>query len=168
MRETEGGQRFQQVVDSLKVVFPSLERLDFPAVAAGMLAIAWKDSQFTTPFYAHELSDGMLRFLWLVTLLCSPGLGTITLIDEPEVSLHPSMLMLLSDLLREAAARTQVIVATHSETLVRFLDPREVLALDVEDGRTVARWGNTFDLDPWLQEYTLDQLWRMNRMGANP
>jgi predicted ATPase len=160
--------RYEMVHDALAAAFPTFERLDFLPVAAGMLAITWKDRDFSQPIYAHELSDGTLRFLWLVTLLASPGLSAITLIDEPGISLHPSMLMMLSDLLREAAARTQLIVATHSESLVRFLRPDEVLALDVEDGHAVAHWGDTFDLEPWLKDYTLDQIWRMNRMGANP
>ena len=55
-----------------------------------------------------------------MTLLQSPGLPTVTLIDEPEVSLHPEMLRLLADLMREASNRTQLIVATHSDRFVRF------------------------------------------------
>ena len=167
LRETNRD-RFEMVEDALSAAFPSFERLDFPPVAAGTIAVTWKDRDFSQPMFAHELSDGTLRFLWLVTLLSSPALTAITLIDEPEVSLHPGMLRVLSDLLRESAARSQLIVATHSESLVRFLRPEEVLALDIEDGHVVARRGDTFDLAPWLQDYTLDQLWRMNRFGGNP
>jgi predicted ATPase len=167
LKETEPD-RFEMVEDALSAAFPSFERLGFPPVAAGTLAVTWKDREFSHPIYAHELSDGTLRFLWLVTLLSSPALTAFTLIDEPEVSLHPAMLRVLSDLLRESAARTQLVVATHSESLVRFMHPNEVLALDIEDGHAIARWGDTFDLEPWLQDYTLDQLWRMNRFGANP
>jgi predicted ATPase len=167
LRETERD-RFEMVEDALSAAFPSFERLDFPPVAAGTLAVTWKDREFSQAIYTHELSDGTLRFLWLVTLLSSSALTAITLIDEPEVSLHPGMLRVLSDLFRESAARTQLIVATHSESLVRFLRPSEILALDLEDGHTVARWGDTFDLDPWLKDYAMDELWRMNRFGANP
>lgn len=167
LRETDRD-RFEMVTDALSAAFSSFERLDFPPVAAGTISIAWKDRDFGDAMFAHELSDGTLRFLWLVTLLSSPALTAITLLDEPEVSLHPGMLRVLSDLLREASTRSQLVIATHSESLVRFLRPDEVLALDVEDGQVVARWGDTFDLEPWLKEYTLDQLWRMNRFGANP
>ena len=47
----------------------------------------------------------------------------MTLIDEPEVSLHPELLQLLADLMREASKHTQLIVATHSDRLIRFLQP---------------------------------------------
>jgi len=167
LRETDRD-RFEMVEDALSAAFPSFKRLDFPPVAAGTMAVTWKDRDFTQPIFAHELSDGTLRFLWLVTLLSSPALTAITLLDEPEVSLHPGMLRVLCDLMREASTRSQLIVATHSESFIRFLRPGEVLAIDIEDGQAVARWGDTFDLEPWLEDYTLDQLWQMNRFGANP
>lgn len=114
-----------------------------------------------------ELSEGTLRFLCPVTLLQSPGLTRVTLIDEPEVSLHPELLMLLAELMREASSRTQLIVATHADRLVRFLRPDEVVALDLnEDGMATATWADQLDLEAWLQEYTLDEIWRLGRMGA--
>jgi predicted ATPase len=63
-------------------------------------------------------------------------LTAVTLIDEPEVSLHPELLQLLVDLIREASARTQLIVATHADRLVRFLEPREIVAFDLNDDGT--------------------------------
>jgi predicted ATPase len=167
MRETRPDS-FAKVCDGLSAVFPSFERIDFPPVAAGTLAFTWKDREYNRPFYAHELSDGTLRFLWLATLLGSPELTSLALIDEPEVSLHPGSLRVLADLLREAAMQAQVVVATHSEALVRFLEPREILVVDMENGQPSLKWADTLDLATWLQEYTLDELWAMNRLGGNP
>ncbi len=160
-------ERYDAVEDSLTSAFTSFESLSFPPVAAGMLTLTWKDRNFRKPFFMHELSEGTLRFLWLISLLQSPGLSTVTMIDEPEVSLHPELLSLLSDLMREAAKRTQLIVATHSDRLIRFLDPKEVVVMDTDDdGCTTAKWGDTLDLDEWLKEYSLDEVWRMGRMGG--
>ena len=129
--------------------------------------MAWKERHYTQPLYAHQLSEGTLRFLWLVTLLQSPGLPTVTLVDEPEVSLHPEMLRLLSGLFREAATRTQLVVATHSERLVRFLDPSELMVCDLDEtGGTVVTRASDLDLDNWLKEYSLDQLWGLGRLGG--
>lgn len=166
LRET-ARDRFEAVEDSLRAAFPNFERMDFPPVAAGSLAMAWKERPYTQPLYAHQLSEGALRFLWLVTLLQSPGLPTVTLIDEPEVSLHPEMLRLLAGLLREAATRTQLVVATHSERLVRFLDPAELMVCDLDQtGGTVITRASELDLGDWLAEYSLDQLWGMGRLGG--
>lgn len=166
LRETER-ERFDAVEDSLKAAFPGFERLDFPPVAAGTLAMTWRDRNFNKPIFTHELSEGMLRFLWLAALLQSPGLTSLTLLDEPEVSLHPELLGLLVGLLREASERTQLVVATHSDRLVRFLRPDEVIVMDIEeDGTTRATWADQLDLDHWLSEYSLDEVWRLGRMGG--
>lgn len=159
--------RFERIEDTLRAAFPAFERLGFPPVAAGMLAMTWKESTSAQPFYMHQLSEGTLRFLWLATLLQSPGLPRVTLIDEPEVSLHPELLSLLADTMREAAQRTQLVVATQSDRLVRFLEPSEVVAFDLnEDGTVAATRADEFDLEEWLKDYTLDEVWRMGHIGA--
>jgi predicted ATPase len=89
------------------------------------------------------------------------------MIDEPEVSLHPELLSILADLFRSASERTQLIIATHSDRLVRFLTPEEILSTTIDDdGSTHFTWGTEFDLEGWLKDYTLDQLWQMGRLGG--
>ncbi|MEW5983761.1 MAG: AAA family ATPase [Acidobacteriota bacterium] len=159
--------RFEAIVDVLRAVFGGFENLSFPPVAAGLLTMTWQERGFAKPFYVHELSEGTLRFLWLVSLLQSPGLSTITMIDEPEVSLHPELLSVLAGLMREASQRTQLVVATHSDRLIRFLHPEEVVVLDVgDDGFATATWADAIDLDAWLEEYSLDEVWRLGRIGG--
>jgi predicted ATPase len=166
IRETDPD-RFESIEATLRAGFPDFERLNFPPVAAGTLAMTWKDKTGSAPFYMHQLSEGTLRFLWLTTLLQSPGLTAVTMIDEPEVSLHPELLSLLADLLREASQRTQLIVATHADRLIRFLKPAEVLTINVnEDGATEITRADELDLDKWLEDYSLDALWAMGRLGG--
>ncbi|MDM8561766.1 AAA family ATPase [Candidatus Marithioploca araucensis] len=154
LRETDRT-RFEVIEDTLAVAFPSFERLDFPPVAAGILAMTWKEKNFSKPLYMNQLSEGILRFLWLITLLHSPDLTAVTLIDEPEVSLHPQLLSILTDVMSEVSEHTQLIVATHSERLVRFLSPQNVLVMDEEEGLAQMKWADTLDLDEWLEEYAL-------------
>ncbi|HVA45439.1 MAG TPA: AAA family ATPase [Pirellulales bacterium] len=166
LRETDPD-RYDTVEDTLRAGFPGFERLNFPLVAAGTVAMTWKDATSKQPFYMHQLSEGTLRFLWLVSLLQSPGLSAVTLIDEPEVSLHPELLSLLADLFRESSQRTQLIVATHADRLVRSLQPSEVATIDVNDsGAAEMTWADELDLDQWLDDYTLDEVWRLGRMGG--
>ena len=166
LRESERD-RFEAIEDSLRAAFPGFQRLDFPLAAAGTLALTWRDAHFSKPLYMHQLSEGMLRFLWLATLLQSPGLTALTLLDEPEVSLHPELLSLLAGLLREASQRTQVIVATHSDRLIRFLKPAEVVVMDSdEQGMATLTWADQLNLEEWLNEYTLDELWSNGRLES--
>ena len=159
--------KYGAIEDSLRAAFSGFETLSFPTVATGMIAMTWKERAYRNPIHMHQLSEGTLRFLWLVSLLQSPDLSTITMIDEPEVSLHPELLALLADLMREASERTQIIVATHSDRLIRFLEPEEVVIMDLgEDGGASMTWGDTLDLDGWLAEYALDEVWQMGVMGG--
>ncbi len=167
LKETDRD-RFEMVEDIISAAFPDFERLNFPPVAAGTISMTWTDRNFSQPIYVHELSEGTLRFLWLVALLQSQNLTTITLLDEPEVSLHPELLKHLAYLMREASKHTQLIVATHSDRLIRFLEPKEVLICDLEEGMAKMTWADTFDLDKWLEDYTLDQVWAMNVIGGRP
>ncbi len=166
LRETDPD-RFETILETLRAAYPGFEALNFPPVAAGLIALTWKDRSFERPIFMHELSEGTLRFLWLAALLLSPTLSTFTMIDEPEISLHPELLRLLADLMRDASRRTQLIVATHSERLVNFLQPSEVMVLDVDDrGSTQATWADSFDLAAWLENYTLGEIWRLGQLGG--
>jgi predicted ATPase len=159
--------RFEVLEDALASAFPDFERLAFPPAAAGMLSMTWKDKNYSRPMYMHQLSEGTLRFLWLATLLGSRDLPPITLLDEPEVSLHPELQSLLVELMREASARSQIIVATHSDRLVRFLSPEELLVVETEAGAARLTWADTMQIDDWLADYSLDELWRTRRLGAS-
>jgi predicted ATPase len=59
------------------------------------------------------------------------------------------------------------VVATHSDRLIRFLDPAEVLVIDQQDdGTATATWADSLDLGAWLEDYSLDEVWRMGRLGG--
>jgi predicted ATPase len=104
--------------------------------------------------------------MWLVTVLLSPQISPITLIDEPEVSLHPELLKLLAEVLQDASSRGQIIVATHAAELIRWLQPEEVVVLDLDEGRTRCTRADSLNLDEWLREYTLGELWLMGTLGG--
>jgi len=118
-------------------------------------------------YFGNELSDGTLRFLWLLAILCAADPATVTMVDEPEVSLHPELLKILSGLLDDASHRTQLIVATQSPELIAWLKPEQVVVLDVdEDGWTTATAATELDLGMWLDRYTLGELWVQGTLGG--
>ena len=159
--------RYERLQDILRVAFPGFRQAEFPLVASGQATMAWYDV-FSKPLYPPQLSEGTLRFIWLAALLLSPNPPGITLIDEPEVSLHPELLRLLAGLLQEASMRTQLIVATHADRLIRWLKPDEVLIADKSEGASTLTRADTLDLKQWLEEYTLDELWLMGEIGGRP
>ena len=159
---------FERLMILLQQSFPGFRRLELPVVGAGQVTLAWYERDSNTPFYANQLSEGTLRYLWLVTILLAPHRPSLLLLDEPEVSLHPALLRLLAALLQDAALTTQIIVATQSSDLIGWLAPEEVLIADKEDGKTSFTWAADLDLKAWLDEYTLRDLWLMGNLGGRP
>jgi predicted ATPase len=160
---------YGQIDELLHLGFPGFLRLEFPVVGAGQVTMTWDQKGITGPLYPNELSEGTLRFLWLITVLLSPDTPALTLIDEPEVSLHPELLKLLAGVLQNAALRGQVLVATHSPDLIRWLKPEQVLITEKNDlGATQFTWADSLNLQAWLEEYTLRDLWLMGTLGGRP
>lgn len=93
-------------------------------------------------FKAHEMSDGTLQYLALMGALLSYRLPPFIALNEPESSLHPSLLPALAGLIVKAAERSQIWVVTHSDPLTRSIEevsgtePRRVVRDD--EGTAIA------------------------------
>ena len=87
----------------------------------GAVSIALQTTEFVRAFEAQELSDGTLRFLVLTAALTALRPPPFMALNEPESSLHPSLIPPLGDLIGAAAGRGQILVVTHSEPLAEHL-----------------------------------------------
>ena len=85
------------------------------------------------------------------------------------MGLHPDLLPTLSDLMREASERTQLIVTTHSDVLVDALTdrPENVVVCEKHYGQTEMRRLDKDDLTKWLKDYRLGDLWTSGELGGN-
>ena len=81
------------------------------------------------PLRAGELSDGTLRYILLCAALLAPGKPEILVLNEPESSLHPTLVDALARLLLVAAERCQIIIVTHSERLASALEASGIAAV---------------------------------------
>ncbi len=87
-------------------------------------------------FDAVQESDGTLRFAGILTaLLQEPPLPVIG-IEEPELTVHPGALPLLFDYLKQASARSQLLVTTHSPELLDLMNADDVWVVQRADGVT--------------------------------
>lgn len=135
-----------------------------------VIDLRWRETGTIYDQGPHQLSDGTLRFMALVTLLSLPPdlLPRIVIIDEPELGLHPAAVGILVDLLRAASASVQIIVSTQSVTLVNQIDPEDVIVVDREDGQSVFRRLDSESLSGWLEDYGIGELWEKNVVGGRP
>jgi len=90
------------------------------------------------PLDARELSDGTLRFLCLAAALLSPRPPPLLALNEPETSLHESVLPALADLVAAVPRETQIWVTTHARSLADALASRgaKVVELEKVEGET--------------------------------
>jgi predicted ATPase len=117
---------------------------------------------------ATRLSDGTLRYIALLTILCHPDPPPLVCIEEPELGLHPDILANVGDLLKAASERMQLIVTTHSDFLVdRFTDqPESVVVCDKINGQTKLRRLEKREISGWLEDYRLGQKWIDGEIGG--
>ncbi|BBY01546.1 AAA family ATPase [Mycobacterium seoulense] len=117
------------------------------AVHDGLFDLQLRQRGMLRPLRSAELSDGTLRFLLWAAALSSPQAPSLMVLNEPETSLHPELVRPLAGLIRAAAARTQVLVVTHSGALLEFLDTVPVAEADCFDGAVeielYKEWGET-------------------------
>ena len=74
-----------------------------------------------------QQSDGTIRLLGLLTGLNQIRPLPLIGIEEPELTVHPGALTALSDVLKEATRRSQLVLTTHSPELIdRITDFRDV------------------------------------------
>jgi len=52
--------------------------------------------------------------------------------------------------------------------LIRWLEPGEVLVVEKAEGHTSLTWADEMDIEDWLEDYTLSDLWRMGNLGGRP
>ena len=119
---------------------------------------------------ATRLSDGTLRYLCLLAVLCHPQPPPLICIEEPELGLHPDILPTVSKLLLEASERSQLIVTTHSDMLVDALTNEwwSIVVCEKRDGQTVMRRLDEKKMAAWLEDYRLGELWSSGEIGGNP
>ncbi len=128
-------------------------------VEGGTVQVFLEENGITVP--ATRLSDGTLRYLCLLAILCHDAPPPFVCIEEPELGLHPDIMPTLAALLREASTRCQLLVTTHSDVLVDALteEPESVVVCEKHEGRTRLRRLNHEDLAQWLARYSLGELW---------
>jgi predicted ATPase len=158
-----------EINTAMKAAFPHFKELTFsPGGGDGTIqfGIQWEDMK--KPHLAYVLSDGTLRFLYLITILAQPEPPALIAIDEPETGLHPKMLPIIAEYAAAASRKTQIIISTHSpEMLSAFGDRQKDVTVTVaewQDGQTQLRVLSGENLAYWLKNYTLGELFQSGEL----
>ena len=157
-----------QILARMRDFYSSIEDINTP-VSGGTLQIFFREKGLRQTVPATRLSDGSLRYLCLLTVLCHPTPPRIVCIEEPELGLHPDVIPEVAKLLVEASSRCQLFVTTHSDVLVDALTdvPEAVIVCEKLEGATQLRRLEPEQLKPWLEQYRLGELWTRGEIGGN-
>lgn len=154
-----------RLLKALRVLYEGIDDYDVH-VEGGTVQVFFQEGNFTVP--ATRLSDGTLRYLCLIAILCHPSPPPLVCIEEPELGLHPDVLPTIAELMKEASERSQLIVTTHSDVLVDAMtdQPESVLVAEKTDRGTTLTRLDAEKLRPWLENYRLGQLWTCGEIGG--
>lgn len=157
----------RSIDDAMRAAFgDEYEKLVFPPAADQLIQLRVRWRSLKREQSAANLSDGTLRFLFLLTVLASSYPPPVIAIDEPETGLHPAMLPIIAEYAVDAAMRAQVILTTHSPQLLdAFTDKNPTTTVTKwQDGETVLQNLSGDDLAYWLKEYTLGTLFKSGEL----
>ena len=162
---------WQRITGLIRKVAPFIKELSPALVGTERRAVRldWIDDRDEI-FGPHQLSDGTLRVIALITALGQPGdrRPLFVTIDEPELGLHPAAVTLFCSLVRSVVPRTQVVLATQSPALLDHFVPEEVVVVERQDGSSLFRRLDPASLATWLEEYSLSELYDKNVLGGRP
>jgi len=157
----------QVLVDQLKVFYEDVAEIS-TRILGGTVQLFLREQGLRQPIPATRLSDGTLRYLCLLTILCHPSPPPLVCIEEPELGLHPDILPTVAKLLIATSQKTQLIVTTHSETLVSELSeiPESVMVCERGLDGTQLKRLEPGRMSTWLENYRLGELWSMGELGG--
>ena len=160
---------YRRIVETVRRIVPFFADFELEPEYDSVL-LRWREVGSDVVFGASQASDGMLRALALVALLQQreTDLPDILFLDEPELGLHPYAINVIVGLLRTAAERSQVIVATQSTTFVDYFEPDEIVVAERDGRESHFSRPDPAKLQEWLEEYSMAELWEKNVIGGRP
>lgn len=163
-RENGAKERF---LDALRNLYDSIDDFDIQ-IEDGAAQVFIQEGKHSIP--AKRLSDGTLRYLCLLAILCHPDPGPMICIEEPELGMHPDIVVAIADLLIEASENTQLVVTTHSDILIDSLTriPESVFVAELGENGTRLERLDADEIRPWLEEYgeRLGGYWMSGHKGG--
>jgi predicted ATPase len=171
----ENGSVYQRILSTIRLIAPFFDHfvLDETGTGTGSgpdVILNWRDKGSDQVFGPHQLSDGTLRAICLITLLMQPEneLPNLIIVDEPELGLHPYALNVIAALFKKASHHTQVLISTQSSSFLDHFDAEDVIVVNREGKESQFIRPDPQQLETWLDEYSLGEVWEKNVIGGGP
>jgi len=163
---------YDRIIKYIKMAMPQFS--DFELLPSlnneNYIMLDWYETNSEYLFGPHQISDGSLRFMALASLLLQPPktLPSLIILDEPELGLHPSAISLFASMVNIASQNCQIIIATQSTSLIDEFEAKDIIVVERENNRSIFKKLNINEMNDWLQEYSLSEIWEKNIIGGRP
>lgn len=143
MRRTDRGKKaVLRIVEMMGLVFPTLQDVHVKTVGGYLVPqFLVRDTEGSKPHYFDpiHLSDGTLRVFGILLALYQYPPASFLAIEEPEQTVNPGVLGVLADAFMEVSSVTQLLVTTHSPSLVDYFSVEQIKVVTMNAGATRCR-----------------------------
>ena len=163
---------YRRIVKTIQQVAPFFDDFSLEPAGPGKkeIILNWKHRNSDLTFGPHQLSDGTLRAICLISLLLQPDddLPYLIVVDEPELGLHPYALNVVASLFQAVSHHTQVLVSTQSSTFLDSFESEDIVIVERDGEATKFDRPDAEKLEAWLEDYSLGEVWEKNVIGGGP
>lgn len=158
---------FLEIEDILKTALGNqIELLSITPTDDKRTKMIIKEKYHHSKFDSQETSDGILNFLGYLSVLLSPKPASLICFEEPENHIHPKLFGILSELIKDAAERTQIIVSTHSTSFLDYMNLEDLIIVGKKEGATTCRRERSRPaLDEAIKALGLGNVWYSGHLG---
>ncbi len=155
-----------EITEWMESLIPGLEKVEVAkSDLSGDYFLRIFEKNLPDPIGKSLISDGTYNILALLAAVYQSDEPQFLCIEEPENGLNPYVVRTLVDFFRNACEEKghYIWLNTHSSTLVRALNPSEIILVDKIDGVTRAK---QIRKDFNLHGLTTDEAWLSNAFGG--
>lgn len=161
---------YRRIIRTIRLIAPFFDDFELEPDGSDRVILNWREKGADRVFGPHQLSDGTLRAICLITLLLQPEdrMPELIVVDEPELGLHPYALNVVAALFKNASQHIQILISTQSGSFLDNFGPEDVIVVNQEDKESQFERLNPSDLEVWLDEYSLGEVWEKNIIAGGP
>ena len=158
---------YSRIVTTIGQVAPFFDDFHLEPAETRDINLNWRHKESDLVFGPHQLSDGTLRAICLISLLLQPTekLPSLIVVDEPELGLDPCAVDVIASLFRSVSQHTQVLVSTQSTAFVDSFEADDIVVVQRNQEATAFERPQAEELDSWIEEYAHGEIWEKESAG---
>jgi len=161
----ENREKKRKFSNLLRDLLPFVDKLDVEKIADKSLLFKLREIYARKSFLpAPFISDGTINITAIIVALYFEQ-RPVTIIEEPERNIHPSLISRVVNMLHDASNKKQIIVTTHNPEIIKYANLEDILliARDKKGFSTISRPAQREEVKVFLKnEIGIEDLYVQN------